>query len=135
MEHNISRRSGQQAWQFLQDYGPAALILDALDAGTETVAAELAKGGFDLVLVAHNTHPLESLAARLRDHEGVSVTLCRWEPGNSNSATVLAAQCADHNIGAVCAVHAKDHTDLVQLALQKKGQRSRWLPAAEVIGY
>ena len=62
-------------YDFLQRYGPTALVVEVTDTLGEAFASELAKGGFDLLLPCARPPELEPLAARLRDHEGVGVTL------------------------------------------------------------
>jgi len=87
------------AYEFLQRYGPAALVTGASSGIGEAFAALLAKGGFDLVLTARRTERLERLAARLRDHEGVEVLVCPADLGSPEDLASLCAATADLDIG------------------------------------
>ncbi|MEP5765925.1 MAG: hypothetical protein ABJ308_15120 [Halieaceae bacterium] len=62
-------------YEFLQRYGPCALVTDAASELGAAFAALLAKGGFDLLLTTTEPGLLQALAARLRDHEGVNVSI------------------------------------------------------------
>lgn len=87
------------AYDFLQRYGPTALVTEVTDEPGEAFAAELAKGGFDLLLPCSNPAQLEPLAARLRDHEGVNVRLYQGDIDAPRFAETLYEQCVDIDIG------------------------------------
>ena len=94
-------------YEFLQRYGPTALVTEVTDAPGEAFAAELAKGGFDLLLPCSNPAQLEPLAARLRDHEGVAVQLYEADVDAQRFAETLYPDCADIDIGLlVCGIEA-----------------------------
>lgn len=93
------------AYQFLQRYGPAALVTEVTDAPGEAFASELAKGGFDLLLPCARPTQLEPLAARLQDHEGVEVRLYAGDIDSPLFAEALYPSCADIDIGLlVCGI-------------------------------
>lgn len=95
------------AFDFLQRYGPTALVTEVTDTPGEAFAAELAKGGFDLLLPCSNPGQLEPLAARLRDHEGVAVQLYEADIDEQRFAENLYPHCADIDIGLlVCGIEA-----------------------------
>jgi short-subunit dehydrogenase len=87
------------AYDFLQRYGPAALVTGASSGIGEAFAVLLARGGFDLVLNGRRKDRLDKLAARLRDHEGVNVTLCCEDLSTADGPQRLAAACIDLDIG------------------------------------
>jgi hypothetical protein len=93
------------AYQFLQRYGPAALVTEVTDAPGEAFASELAKGGFDLLLPCGKPGKLEALAARLRDHEGVGVQLYEGDIDSPRFAETLYPACEAVDIGLlVCGI-------------------------------
>lgn len=87
------------AYEFLQRYGPAALVTGASSGIGEAFAVLLARGGFDLVVNGRRKDRLEKLAARLRDHEGVEVKICTEDLGTTEGPRNLAATCKDMDIG------------------------------------
>ncbi len=94
-------------YEFLQRYGPTALILEVPGEPGETFAAELAKGGFDLVLPSPEPETLEPLAARLRDHEGVSVDLLPGDVDDPHFPEALYPACEGRDIGLIiCGIEA-----------------------------
>ena len=135
MEPHTTKRSGLDAWQFLQDYGPTALIAGALDDATPRLAAELAKGGFDLVLVADNTKELEPLAARLRDHEGVAVTLLHCQPDIPAELSRIADACAELDVGSIIVTTTAMDASRLQQSLKKQGHKARQLEPDRVFGH
>ena len=94
-------------YEFLQRYGPTALVVEVTDTLGEAFASELGKGGFDLVLPSAVPSGLESLAARLRDHEGIAVTLPEGDTAKPQFAEQLFASCSDLDIGLlVCGIES-----------------------------
>ncbi len=94
-------------YEFLQRYGPAALVMEVTGDIGAALAAELAKGGFDLVLPSHDPDALESLAARLRDHEGVEVDLFSGDIDAPHFPEQLYPACEHRDIGLlVCGIEA-----------------------------
>ena len=86
-------------YEFLQRYGPTALVTGASSGIGEAFAVLLARGGFDLVLAARRTDRLDQLAQRLRDHEGVKVTICQVDLNRAEAIDTIAEACADRDIG------------------------------------
>jgi NAD(P)-dependent dehydrogenase (short-subunit alcohol dehydrogenase family) len=86
-------------YELLQRYGPTALVTEVTDDPGEAFAAELAKGGFDLLLPSPNPAQLEPLAARLRDHEGVNVRLYEGDIHSPRFAESLYADSEGTDIG------------------------------------
>jgi short-subunit dehydrogenase len=89
------------AYQRLQAYGPAAVVTGASSGIGEAFATLLARGGFDLLICARRGDRLEQLAARLRDHQGVNVTVCVADLASSAGVGQLAASCSELDIGLV----------------------------------
>jgi len=87
------------AYEFLLRYGPAAVVTDAATGLGEAFAALLAKGGFDLVLAGGEAARLEPLAARLRDHEGVNITVCPGDVAVPAFAEAVVSSCRELDIG------------------------------------
>lgn len=98
MEYSLQHTTGQQAFEFLQTFGPTALVLDAASSHSQAFAVQLARGGFDLLLLAKSTAPLQQLAARLRDHEGVNVTLLEYRTGGVDNEMIL-GKCRERSVG------------------------------------
>ena len=92
-------------FEFLQRYGPAALVMEASAEPGEAFASELAKGGFDLLLPCAEPTRLQALEARLEDHEGVEVELYEGDIEDRRFAETLYPACADLDIGLlVCGI-------------------------------
>jgi SAM-dependent methyltransferase len=88
-------------YEFLKRYGPAALVMEVTGEPGEAFAAELAKGGFDLVLPSADPSGLEPLAARLRDHEGVEVDLHEGDIDDPHFPEALFPACEGRDIGLI----------------------------------
>lgn len=92
-------------YKFLQRYGPVALVMEVTAEPGEAFAAELAKGGFDLVLPCADPTRLEPLAARLEDHEGINVELYQGDIDSRRFAEQLYPACEQQDIGLlVCGI-------------------------------
>ncbi|MEM0952735.1 MAG: hypothetical protein AAGI24_01230 [Pseudomonadota bacterium] len=95
------------AFDFLQSYGPTALVLAAHTPCGQAFAEQLAKGGFDLLLTHPDGTDLSALKARLEDHEGVVVsTLCASEAAGGFSERVFALSGSERVGLMVCGVGA-----------------------------
>ena len=86
-------------YEFLQRYGPVALVTGASSGIGEAFAALLAKGGFDLVVVARRRERLQTLAERWRDHEGVNVTVVEADLADPTSTATIEHACEGLDIG------------------------------------
>lgn len=94
-------------YEFLQRYGPAAMIMEVTAEPGEAFASELAKGGFDLLLPCADPSRLQPLEARLEDHEGVQVELYRGDIDDRHFAETLYPKCEHMDIGLlVCGIEA-----------------------------
>lgn len=94
-------------YEFLQRYGPTALVMEVTAEPGEAFASELAKGGFDLVLPCGDRERLEPLKARLEDHEGVEVELQPGDIDDRRFAETLYPLCEHRDIGLlVCGIEA-----------------------------
>ncbi len=94
-------------YEFLQRYGPTALVMEVTAEPGEAFASELAKGGFDLLLPCAHPDKLQPLEARLEDHEGVNVELFETDIDGRHCAETLYANTEDMDIGLfVCGVAA-----------------------------
>ncbi|MEE4660358.1 MAG: hypothetical protein V2J89_07810 [Halieaceae bacterium] len=96
-------------YEFLQNYGPAALVIEAHTPVGQAFAEQLAKGGFDLLLPHPPSVDLGALAARLEDHEGVRVDLQSIASDAPDFAEQLLAGQSGHRIGLVVCSIAPDH--------------------------
>lgn len=95
------------AYEFLQRYGPAALVIETGGEPGAAFAAELAKGGFDLLLPCSRADELAPLAARLEDHEGVDVELFEADIGARDFPETLFPHTRHLDIGLlVCGIDA-----------------------------
>jgi short-subunit dehydrogenase len=94
-------------YEFLQRYGPAAMVMEVTAEPGEAFASELAKGGFDLLLPCADPARLQPLAARLEDHEGVEVELYKGDIDDRHFAETLYPDCAHLDIGLlVCGIES-----------------------------
>ncbi len=94
-------------YEFLQRYGPAALVMEVTAEPGEAFAAELAKGGFDLLLPCSEPQRLQALQARLEDHEGVAVELYDGDIDHQRFAETLYPDCDHLDIGLlVCGIES-----------------------------
>jgi short-subunit dehydrogenase len=93
------------AFEFLQRYGPTAIVTEVTDTPGEEFAAELAKGGFDLLLPCADPDELAPLKARLEDHEGVEVDLYPANIEDLRFPETLFADTEQYDIGLlVCGI-------------------------------
>lgn len=82
-----------------QRYGPTALVTGASSGIGRAVAAELARRGLDLALVARRTDALEDLAVQLRAETGVAVEVIGLDLALEDAAPQLLERTAGLDIG------------------------------------
>lgn len=87
------------AEQFLQRYGPLAIVTGASSGIGVGFAEELASRGFDLLLVARRQRRLEVLAERLQADHGVSVDVLVANLAVPEAAATLARRVAGREPG------------------------------------
>lgn len=87
--------------EFLNQYGPVALVTGASSGIGESFAELLAAKGFDLVLVARRAQRLEELGARLKAKHGTAVTVCAIDLGAATAAQQMLEATATLDIGLV----------------------------------
>ncbi len=87
--------------EFLERYGPAALVTGASSGIGQGFAQVLAARGFDLVITARRTDRLERLADRLRDAHRVGVTVIAADLTQAAAPQALLDAAASHKIGLV----------------------------------
>ncbi len=84
---------------FVNRYGPVALITGASSGIGQSFAEQLAELGMDLVLVARRAPRLESLASHLQATQGVAVKVCAVDLAEPNAAEQIAEATAPLDIG------------------------------------
>lgn len=87
--------------EFLDQYGPVALITGASSGIGKSFAALLAKKGFDLVLVARRVERLDELAAQLQKDCSVNVKVCQIDLSAIDAAQQMLDATASLDIGLV----------------------------------
>ncbi len=87
--------------EFVERYGPVALITGASSGIGWAFAEELAERGFDLVLAARRTDRLEELAAKLKAAHGTTSRLCEADLSQVDAPAKLLADTAGSDIGLV----------------------------------
>ena len=85
--------------QFLDRYGPAALVTGASSGIGREMALRLAEGGFDLVLVARRESELRALATDLTARHGIDVRVLPLDLTRPDSLDRLGAATTDTDIG------------------------------------
>jgi len=80
-------------------YGPWCLITGGSDGIGAAFAERLAREGFNLVLVARRTGPLDALASRLRSEAGIEVRTISTDLARADAVDVVAGGCEDIEIG------------------------------------
>lgn len=84
---------------FAERYGPWALVAGASEGLGEALAHEAARRGLHVVLVARRAELLRALAARIRDEYRVDVRTITADLALGESATTLAEQTGDIEVG------------------------------------
>jgi short-subunit dehydrogenase len=82
-----------------QRYGPWAVIAGGSEGIGACIAAELAKAGINLVLVARKPEPLEALAAELRAGNGVEVRTLALDLTDAEMLAMVRATTDDIDVG------------------------------------
>jgi len=82
-------------------YGPTALILGGSEGIGRQFAEELAAAGFDLVLLARTSEPLQSAAAEIRATHGVAVACCARDLTADGLGVLATEVLAQHDVGLV----------------------------------
>lgn len=84
-----------------EQYGPCALVTGASAGIGAEFATQLARQGFDLVLVARRKDKLASIATRLRQDHGVAVTVLDIDLAHPDAVENMAQATAGLDIGLV----------------------------------
>jgi uncharacterized protein len=88
---------------FARTYGPWAVVAGGSEGLGAAFAAEIARLGVNLVLVARRPEPLEATAIRLRHEHGVEVTTVVADLASPGTLGQIATVAADLEIGLVVA--------------------------------
>jgi short-subunit dehydrogenase len=84
---------------FLQNYGPWAVVAGASEGIGACLADQLAARGMDLVLIARNESMLEEVASRARDDHGVQTRVVVQDLTEPDVVTKIAAAAAGLEVG------------------------------------
>jgi short-subunit dehydrogenase len=87
--------------EFLNKYGPTALVTGASSGIGKSFAELLAAKGFNLVLVARRLQQLEELASRLEAKCSIKVTICQADLGDDGAVRQILEATSELDIGLV----------------------------------
>lgn len=87
--------------QYLEKYGPTALVAGASEGLGRAFSTELARRGFHLVLVARRQDKLDALAEQLRRDHSATVKTVAFDLARQDLPETFAPILADHDVGLV----------------------------------
>jgi len=84
---------------FVERYGPWALVAGASEGTGAAFSRQLAENGLNLILVARRAGPLEEVAARLRDQYGVEVVTASIDLSCPDAIDEIVKAAGDREVG------------------------------------
>lgn len=96
---DVSARHGREPLR----YGPVALVTGASDGLGRAFTEELARQGYDLLLVARRQSVLDQLAGKLSTRHGVNATVIAADLGTSDGVEAVIAATAGRDVGLLVA--------------------------------
>jgi short-subunit dehydrogenase len=87
--------------EFIERYGPVALVTGASSGIGSSFAEALAARGLDLILVARRIGRLEALSEKLKADHGVGVTVCQLDLSAATAAEQVMRAAASLDVGLV----------------------------------